>query len=505
MIVSGLGLSHVASNRIGTPIQRGISGGQKRRVTIGCSLVTLPRVLFLDEPTSGLDISTAYEVMKAIKNLAKQHNIAVLATIHSPNWEIFDLFDRTILLARGQTMYNGSVDGVASYFESLGHPCPNFTNPADHMMGLVSTDFLDPKLGADSLRSVEEGRIAAPFIPGSTVAAGDTETFAEAWKSRAAATPNIFHEVERKSTHHSDLTEATPAASITQTASLFSRTGTLTRRNFVNYARNVLAYGVRLAMYVGMGVLLATVWVNLAQTDSRLNDRLSVHFFSVAFLGFMAVAGIPAFLEERSVMRREQGNGLYGPLPFVLANTFVIIPFLFICTLVFTVICYWSIGLHPGAGSFFRFLAFVYLGVLAAETQALMVAALVPIFVAALSISAFLNGWFMVVQGYFVRELPAFWYYWAHFIDYQTFAFQILVKNDFSGLTFPCAGSVSGNTCQCSFPSSLISQGICAVRGEDVLESLGFNGISIRLYAFILLIITFVYRIIFYVILKLQS
>lgn len=63
--IAGLGLSHVAQNRIGTPIQRGISGGQKRRVTIGNSLVTLPRILFLDEPTSGLDSATAHEVMFA--------------------------------------------------------------------------------------------------------------------------------------------------------------------------------------------------------------------------------------------------------------------------------------------------------------------------------------------------------------------------------------------------------------------------------------------------------
>ena len=106
-----------------------------------------------------------------------------------------------------------------------------------------------------------------------------------------------------------------------------------------------------------MGVLLATVWVNLAQTSFKIvrffkfsvsylkelsqNDRLSVHFFSVAFLGFMSVAGIPAFLEERHVFIRERSNGLYGPGVYVIANSLCTLPYLFVCVLVFSVV--WSV------------------------------------------------------------------------------------------------------------------------------------------------------------------
>ena len=99
------------------------------------------------------------------------------------------------------------------------------------------------------------------------------------------------------------------------------------------------------------------------------NDRLSVHFFSVAFLGFMSVAGIPAFLEERQVFVRERMNGLYGPGAYVLANSICTLPYLFVCALLFAVLAYWSIGLHPGAGHFFRFLGILYLAVYAAESQ----------------------------------------------------------------------------------------------------------------------------------------
>lgn len=442
VVLHGLGLQGVASNIIGTPVQRGISGGQRRRVTIACSLITLPPILFLDEPTSGLDAQTALEVMSCISSFAKQNNIAVCATIHSPNWEIFSLFASVTLLAKGRTIYSGGVNDVAPYFEELGYHCPQHVNPADHMLKIVSDDFSSSSVS-------KEG--ASPSV----------DDLANLWTTHASAPDAASRSELRESRQAAQIPAANPTAQ--HGLVLLSTTWILTRRNVLNYRRNVLAYGIRFAMYVGMGVLLATVWVNLKQNDASIQDRLSVHFFSVAFLGFMSVAGIPSFLEDRGVLHRERANNLYGPAPFVLANTIVTVPFLFACAAVFAVICYWSIGLHPGGTAFFRWLIFLFLGVLAAEMQSLLIAAVVPVFVASLALAAFLNGFWMCTQGYFIRtaNLPRFWYYWAHFINYETYAFALLVRTDLVGLDFTCEPG-----CQCAYPQT--SQ--CAVSGSSVTE-----------------------------------
>ncbi|KAJ7686760.1 ABC-2 type transporter-domain-containing protein [Mycena olivaceomarginata] len=211
----------------------------------------------------------------------------------------------------------------------------------------------------------------------------------------------------------------------------------LSERTALNHGRNLLAYGVRAGMYAGMGLMLATIWIRFGTADSTINDRLSVHFYSVAFLAFMSVAGIPGFLEERAVYYRETKNGLYTTLPFVLANTLVGMPFLGVCTLLFTLISYWA-GLHPGGGAFFRFLAFLYPAILAAESQMLVVAALMPMFVAALAIGVFVNGFWMSVGGYFIkaRSLPRFWFYSFHYMDYQRYAFELLTNSDPPRLDF---------------------------------------------------------------------
>ncbi|KAF9517569.1 hypothetical protein BS47DRAFT_1339430 [Hydnum rufescens UP504] len=517
--LESLGLTDVANNRIGTPIQRGVSGGQKRRVTIATSVVSRPRVLLCDEPTSGLDSMASFQVVSSVKKLAQANDTIVIATIHQPNWETLSLFDDVLFLSGGHCIYHGPVVGIVPYFAALGYPCAPHTNPGDHVISLINVDF-------HSTSQVDIGDKPSPAAS----AQDRLSHIAEAWRTRNPSDSRNDHIVHPNSNGAgiADNTITSPLPPnlspeglprlISDPSAIWAardrhrlsdevnRIRLLIQRAFLNYRRNLLAYGIRIAMYGGVGVLLATVWIHLGTEDTKINDRLSVHFYSVAFLGFMSIAGIPSFLEERAVFVRERGNGLYGPGAYAIASSIVCIPFLFICALLFAVICYWAIGLHPGPIAFFRFLSFLFIAVYIAEAQSVLVAAVIPIFVAALAIASFLNGFWMCVQGYFIRavNLPRFWYYCAHFIDYQasfpnnTFAFNLLVRNDLAGLKFHCTTLVDG-TCHCTVSSSLVASGQCALTGEDVLKDLQINGFSIGLYAAILLIIAVIYRVLFYV------
>ncbi|EJD54483.1 P-loop containing nucleoside triphosphate hydrolase protein [Auricularia subglabra TFB-10046 SS5] len=514
--IAELGLARVAHHRIGTPIQRGISGGQRRRVTLGCELVRLPRVLLVDEPTSGLDSTASREVVEALRRVSRRYGTLIIATIHQPSYETLSLFDRALLIAHGRTAYSGRTVSLLSYFrDNLNHPFPPYSNPAEQALDLLSDEFNEAASEVEAWVDESDDK--------RSIAAKRVESMLAAWADFAVDHPLGFDDAGARSVtspspsppFHDKFASDGPAHSrsalVDTTTSQrewyrpFHQTGILIHRTFLNYTRNLLAYGVRVGMYIGMGVLLATVWVNLGTAAVKINDRLSVHFFSVAFLGFMSVAGIPAFLEERHVYMRERMNGLYGPGPYVLANSLCSAPFLFACSLIFSLICYWSIGLHPGAGHFFRFLAVLFLAVYTAESQSLVVAAAIPIFVAALAIASFLNGFWMCVQGYFIRavNLPTFWRVWAHWIDYQTFAFNVLVNNDFRGMVFRCA-EVAGQ-CHCEYPSSLVAVGQCELAGEDVLQALDIAGIDTNLYVGILFCIALVYRLLFFVVLMFQK
>ncbi|EAU87223.1 hypothetical protein CC1G_10502 [Coprinopsis cinerea okayama7 len=489
-VITALGLQSCANQRIGTPIQRGISGGQKRRVTAACAMVTFPRILFLDEVTSGLDSTSAREVMSSIRSLAIAEGIIVIASIHQPSLETLTQFTKVMFLAEGKMCFHGEVGELDGFFERWGRPVGRFTNPADHAMNFLNTDFSQEKAGHNDVAIAE---FREQYLAQSKGRANGAD-FPPPPGSKGASTTSLVHE-----------SETIKAGKAGVLGTLFWNTMVLAERSVKNYMRNLLAYGVRAGMYGGMGFMLATIWIRLGLSDSTINDRLSVHFYSVAFLAFMSVAGIPEFLEERSVYYRETKNGLYTTLPFVLANTLITIPFLFLCTVLFTVICYWAIGLHPGAPAFFRFLGFLFLALFAAESQVVVVASLIPIFVAALAITAFLNGFWMSVGGYFIkaRSLPRFWFYSFHYMDFQKYAFELLTNSDLRGLTFTCDTLVNG-TCACAYPTSAPPEA-CTVSGEDVLRYLEIGHISYSKWAGIIISIIAIFRIALYISLKIRS
>ncbi|KAJ7930944.1 P-loop containing nucleoside triphosphate hydrolase protein [Mycena leptocephala] len=406
---------------------------QRIGTPISCGISGGIRILLLDEVTSGLDSTSAREVMSAIRTLAVAEGMIAIATIHQPSLETIAQFTDILLLTEGKTCFSGKVGELEGFLEKWGHPVRKFTTPSDHAMNFLNNDFAKSGSHGDNAQGFREFYLSTnPSLPSTT---HDIDTY---------STP-LESEVEHGRTG--------------PLGTLFWNTVVLSERS-------------------------RTIWIRLGDHDSTINDRFSVHFFSVAFLAFMSVAGIPGFLEELSVYYRETKNGLYTTLPFLLSNTLVNIPFLFLCTSLFTLISYWAIGLNPDTQAFFHFLAFLYLAILAAESQMLVVASFMPIFVAALAIASFFNG-FLSVGGYFIkaRSLPRFWYYSFHYMDYQRYAFELLSNSDLRGRSFNF----------CAYPSS--TPDTCTVSGDDVLRYLEIRSISYGKWIAILIAITLIYRI----------
>ncbi|KAF7423980.1 hypothetical protein PC9H_009280 [Pleurotus ostreatus] len=138
-----LGILGIKDKRIGASGRRGISGGEKRRVSIACELVTSPSILFLDEPTSGLDAYNAYNVVESLVSLARNYQRTVVFTIHQPRSNIVALFDQLLLLAQGKMVYSGELSKCQEYFETVGCKCPPGFNIADYLIDLTMHAGMD--------------------------------------------------------------------------------------------------------------------------------------------------------------------------------------------------------------------------------------------------------------------------------------------------------------------------------------------------------------------------
>ncbi|KNE58552.1 hypothetical protein AMAG_04118 [Allomyces macrogynus ATCC 38327] len=215
-----LGISHIAKSQIGDATTRGISGGEKRRVSIACELVTSPSILFLDEPTSGLDSYNAHNVVECLVQLARNYNRTVIFTIHQPRSDIFTMFDQLLLLSKGHMIYSGPAFAAGDHFANLGFPCPPGYNIADFLIDLTmgpgggrtssarsggngadpdasgSSDTLDQSGNGDTaplLRgATDEENMIGPMRPASPVLPGNSEVSSESdeyWENQLGAGP----------------------------------------------------------------------------------------------------------------------------------------------------------------------------------------------------------------------------------------------------------------------------------------------------------------------------
>ncbi|PNP43209.1 hypothetical protein THARTR1_11148 [Trichoderma harzianum] len=281
-LIAAFGLQAQAHTVVGTPIKKGLSGGQKKRLGVASRLVTNPKIIFLDEPTSGLDSALSLEVCTYIKAIGRKNNLITIASIHQPSSATFQQFDKLYLLSGGRTCYFGPVSEATAYFAKIGYAIPPETNSADFFLDLINTDL--DKTGEIRRR---------------------TDHVCQAWKTSPAC--NNLDAVIKKSTEgtslYSDL-KIEPSES-------WKTPVILIHRSWIKSYRDVMAYGIRVAMYLGLAILMGTVFLRFKTEQSYIQPLINAIFFGGAFMSFMAVAYVPAFLEDHSTFRQERANGMF--------------------------------------------------------------------------------------------------------------------------------------------------------------------------------------------------
>ncbi|KAJ5108116.1 hypothetical protein N7456_004791 [Penicillium angulare] len=475
-LLESFGIQKQANTLVGTPIRKGISGGQKRRVSVASQLITCPKILFLDEPTSGLDSTASYEVISYVKELAKANNIIIIASIHQPSTTTFQLFDKLLLLSSGRTCYFGPVSNVDDYFGKIGHPIPGNTNPAEFLLDIVSSDF--SKLNEDAQARVED--------------------IQQSW-TKSVEAESVNKQISDRLSMAAGEKDNAAADDMARPGSI-RITAALLHRSFIKSYRDVVAYGIRIVMYLGLAIMMGTVWLRLHPSQEYIQPFVNAIFFGSAFMSFMAVAYVPAFLEDRATFAKERANGLYSATPFMISNFIIGLPFLFLISILFSVVSYWLSNFQPTAEAFFTWVMWIFLDLVAAESLVVFVTAIFPNFVIALALVAFANGLWMSVGGFLVTPtiLNVFWKYVFHYIDYQAYVFQGMMVNEFSNRIYSC-----GSGCQCTYQTDLASQ--CQIRGTGVLEEYGYATGRTGKWAGILVGIIAVYRLFGWIALTLRK
>ena len=165
-LLSDLGLESCAETIAGNELIKGLSGGQRRRLTLALALAKRPSVVFLDEPTSGLDASGAAEIVRQLRLAASRLGAPVLCTIHQPSATVFEGFDKALVLSGGRLAYYGATTALSAYLGSIGKPVPSGHSAAEYVLELCNKDFtsgsaVDEVLDAWAARRDQE----RPLVP----------------------------------------------------------------------------------------------------------------------------------------------------------------------------------------------------------------------------------------------------------------------------------------------------------------------------------------------------
>ncbi|XP_043700169.1 ABC transporter G family member 11 [Telopea speciosissima] len=425
-----MGLQDCADTVIGNWHLRGISGGEKRRVSIALEILMRPRLLFLDEPTSGLDSASAFFVTQTLRGLSRDGR-TVIASIHQPSSEVFELFDRLYLLSGGKSVYFGQASEAYEFFAQAGFPCPALRNPSDHFLRCINSDF-------DKVKATLKGSMKMRFER--TDDPLEKMTTAEAIRKLIDFyNASQYNYSAKQRVEEISKVKGTVLDSGGTQASFFMQAFTLTKRSFVNMSRDFGYYWLRLVIYILVTLCIGSIYLNVGTGYNSILARGSCASFVFGFVTFMSIGGFPSFVEDMKVFQRERMNGHYGVAAFVISNTLSAMPFLIMITFLSGTICYFMVHLHPGFTHYLFFVLCLYASVTVVESLMMALASVVPNFLMGIITGAGIQGIFMLVSGYFrlPNDIPKpFWRYPMSYISFHFWALQGQYQNDLRGLYF---------------------------------------------------------------------
>ncbi|XP_059445138.1 ABC transporter G family member 7 [Corylus avellana] len=433
-----LGLVSCADSRVGDAKIRGISGGEKKRLSLACELIASPSVIFADEPTTGLDAFQAEKVMETLRQLA-QDGHTVICSIHQPRGSVYVKFDDIVLLTEGALVYAGPArEEPLAYFSKFGYHCPDHVNPAEFLADLISIDYSSAEIVSSSQKRID----------------GLVESFSQQSSTILYATPITKREISKNS----------KKTIIKKKGGWWRQFWLLLKRAWMQASRDGPTNKVRARMSIASAIIFGSVFWRMGRSQTSIQDRmglLQVTAINTAMAALTKTVGV--FPKERAIVGRERAKGSYKLGPYLLSKLLAEIPVGAAFPLMFGAVLYPMAHLHPTLSRFGKFCGIVTVESFTASAMGLTVGAMVPTTEAAMAVGPSLMTVFLVFGGYYVNaDNTPIIFRWIPRVSLIRWAFQGLCINEFSGLQFDHQNSFDIQT------------------GEQALERLSFGGSHIR-------------------------
>ena len=431
------GLKFVEKTLVGSDFIRGVSGGQRKRVSIAEAMVTNGNVYCFDNATRGLDSSTALEFVQALRTSTNIYKTSSVVTIYQASENIYKIFDYVTVLYLGRQIYFGPIHDAVKYFENLG-----FVKHPRETSSEFLTSITDPL-----------ARKVNPSFKGKSSIPQTADQFEAVWRS-SEEFRNLQTQIDEKLSKNKD--SDTEFNNLKENHELVKQKYTSKKSEYtINYlsqlkaccnrrfhiAINNRAYPITLIFAAIMQSLVTgSLMYNITTQTVGAFSKGGVIFFSCLYFALMTLAETPALFLDKPILNKQYGYKLYHPSAELLAKHLVQFPVRLIAITCFAIIIYFLTHLKTEAGAFFHYYLFINLVVQAVSGLFVMLASLMPNASAAMGICGISMISMVIYSSYMIQRPSMYWWFkWFSYCNPVLYAFESMILMQFHNLRMPCS------------------------------------------------------------------
>ncbi|KAG9254740.1 BMR1-like protein [Emericellopsis atlantica] len=427
-------IEHTRKTIVGDAFVRGVSGGERKRVSIAEMMITKGCILSWDNSTRGLDASTALDFTKSLRVQTNLYKTTTFVSLYQASENIFELFDKVMVIDEGRQVYFGPAKTARAYFEGLGfNPRPRQTTP-DYVTGC--TDDFEREYAPG--RSPEN----APHSP---------ETLLEAFrqsdqqKANEAEMAEYKAALEQQKAAHQDFEVAVAESKRSASKKSPYQVGfhlqvwALMKRQFTLKIQDRFNLTVSWLRSIIIAIVLGTLYLNLPETSASAFSKGGLLFVALLFNAFQAFSELASTMMGRSIVNKHKAYAFHRPSALWIGQIIVDQAFAASEIMVFSIIVYFMTGLVRDAGAFFTFYLMILSGNIAMTLFFRIIGCLSPDFDYAIKFAVIVITLFVTTSGYLIQyDAQQVWLRWIYWVNVLGLSFSALMMNEFGRINMEC-------------------------------------------------------------------
>lgn len=419
-------IEHTLGTKVGNEFVRGVSGGERKRVSIAEAMITRASIQGWDNSSKGLDASTALEYVRSIRVMTNMADVSTAVSLYQAGEQLYQLVDKVLLIDGGKCLYFGPADHAKQYFLDLGFECPERWTTADFLTSVSD----------EHERSIRRG-----------------------WEDRIPRTPDAFAHAYRKSEVYDknisdieafevELEEQVRVRAENQSKNTLEKNYTLpfhkqvlacTTRQFLVMTGDRASLFGKWGGLIFQGLIVGSLFYNLPETAAGAFPRGGALFFLLLFNALLALAEMTAAFVSKPILLKHKSFSFYRPAAFAIAQTVVDVPLVFIQVTIFNLIIYFMANLSRTPSQFFIATLILWLVTMTTYAFFRSIAALCRTIDEATRFTGISVQILIVYTGYLIPPSSMHpWFSWLRWINWIQYGFECLMANEFTGLELQC-------------------------------------------------------------------